>query len=169
MASPSKLAHIVLKTNQLDILQNWYVQVLDARIAYASDVMSFISYDDEHHRVAFVSTGATERPTDSHSGLHHVAFTYHNLDGLLDTYFRLKELDINPVGSINHGPTTSMYYQDPDGNNVELQVDNFATAEAAQEYIDANFDTNPIGVPIDPEEIARRYRAGESFEELVRL
>jgi hypothetical protein len=39
---------------------------------------------------------------------------------------------IRPFYSINHGPTTSLYYTDPDGNRVELLVDNFATAGEGQ-------------------------------------
>ena len=28
---------------------------------------------------------------------------------------------------IQHGVTTSLYYEDPDGNFAEMQIDNFAT------------------------------------------
>jgi len=34
---------------------------------------------------------------------------------------------------VNHRPTTSMYYRDPDGNRVELQIDNFPTAKEGQD------------------------------------
>jgi hypothetical protein len=34
-----------------------------------------------------------------------------------------------PTRSANHGPFTSFYYRDPDGNRVELSVRNYA-AEA---------------------------------------
>jgi hypothetical protein len=45
---------------------------------------------------------------------------------------RKKDMRIRPFYSINHGPTTSLYYTDPDGNRVELLVDNFATAGEGQ-------------------------------------
>ena len=45
----------------------------------------------------------------------------------LYTYARLKGDGIEPYWCINHGPTTSLYYKDPDGNQIELQVDNFPT------------------------------------------
>ncbi|EHI14170.1 VOC family protein [Mycolicibacterium thermoresistibile] len=170
MASPSKLAHVVFKTSQLARQVDWYVKVLDAQVAFADDTFAFLTYDDEHHRVAFIATGADEPPTDAHTGLHHVAFTYAGLDDLLDTYFRLKSQGVEPIMCINHGPTTSMYYRDPDGNQVELQVDNFTTAEDVQRFIESpQFAANPVGVLFDPEELAARYRAGEPFEELVRL
>ena len=73
----------------------------------------------------FLDVGATEQPASNARGLEHVAFTYASLGDLLDTYERLRELGITPYWSINHGPTTSLYYRDPDGNGIELQIDSF--------------------------------------------
>src|ERR1700730_47207 len=36
---------------------------------------------------------------------------------------------------MNHGSTTSMYYADPDGNRIELLIDNFATAEEGRAWV----------------------------------
>jgi hypothetical protein len=69
----------------------------------------------------------------------------------LDNYVRLRDRGIRPFFCVNHGPTTSMYYRDPDGNRVELQIDNFATAEEGQAWMHSEaFDRNPIGVEYDP-------------------
>ena len=38
----------------------------------------------------------------------------------------LEEVGIQPHVPVQHGPTTSLYYRDPDGNMVELQIDNMA-------------------------------------------
>jgi hypothetical protein len=54
MASPIKLSHIVLQTNKPRELREWYCTVLGAEIVHENDFISFISYDDEHHRVAFL-------------------------------------------------------------------------------------------------------------------
>lgn len=62
MASPSKLAHVVLKTGQLTTMTEWYVRVLEGRVTFANDSLAFLTYDDEHHRIALISTGASERP-----------------------------------------------------------------------------------------------------------
>ncbi|MFB7471297.1 VOC family protein [Kitasatospora sp. NPDC056184] len=169
MASPEKLAHVVLRTGRLSAMTDWYVRVLEGRIAFANKALAFLTYDDEHHRVALVATGASERPTEAHSGLHHVAFTYATIADLLDTYQRLKGGGIAPFWCINHGPTTSMYFEDPDGNHVELQIDNFATAEALDEWFrSGDFEANPIGVDFDPDDLVRRFESGESLADLVR-
>ena len=56
-----------------------------------------------------------------------------------------------------------MYYRDPDGNGIEIQVDHFNTADEANAYIRGeSFATNPVGHTYDPEELLVRYRAGES-------
>lgn len=67
---------------------------------------------------------------------------------------------MQPVWSINHGPTTSLYYLDPEGVKVELQVDNFESAGELDAWFRAgDFATNPIGVEFDPEVLLAQHRA----------
>ena len=81
---------------------------------------------------------------------------------------RLKRAGIEPYWCINHGPTTSLYYKDPDGNRVELQVDNFPTADACNRWMHSgDFAANPIGVVFDPDQLLARYEAGEPIEHLT--
>ncbi len=168
MTAPAKLAHIVLKTGQLQTMTDWYCDVLEGRVAFATDFIAFTTYDDEHHRVAFVATGSDVRPTAGHTGLHHVAFTYATLHDLLGTYARLRDQGTTPFWCVNHGPTTSMYFEDPDGNHVELQIDNFATdADLEAWFATGSFAENPIGVTFDPEELLARFEAGEPLASLV--
>src|SRR5258705_11287256 len=167
MASPKQLAHVVFRTGNLPAMCDWYCTVLEAHVAYGDDFVAFITYDDEHHRVAFVNLGATAQPAADARGLEHVAFTYESLGDLLDTYERLKSIGITPYWTINHGPTTSLYYRDPDGNQVELQIDNCSLAEAAAFVRSEAFARNPIGVPFDADVLLQRFRAGESVAQLT--
>lgn len=60
-----------------------------------------------------------------------------------------------------------MYYIDPDGNRIETQVDNFETADEANEFMASEaFAVNPIGTDFDPEELVRRLESGESHAEI---
>ncbi len=175
MPSPAKLSHLVLQTNRRREMIDWYCTVLGAEVLYEAERISFISYDDEHHRVAFLDPGPlADREPDgpragNEAGLHHVAFTYAGLDELIDNYLHLKELGIRPHRCVNHGVTTSMYYYDPDHNQVELLVDNFATAAEGQAYMRSRrtTDKNPVGVVYDPEELVTRVRDGLRIEELA--
>ena len=104
------------------------------------------------------------------AGLHHMAFTFKSLRELLDTYTRLKESGIRPNWCINHGPTTSMYYRNPDNNQVELLIDYFDDVREGKAYIQSPaFAKNPIGVPFEPEPFVIRLQAGASAAELDRI
>jgi hypothetical protein len=55
-----------------------------------------------------------------------------------------------------------MYYTDTDGNESEMQVNNFdALAEALAFMATAEYARNPIGVDFDVDEFIRRVRSGE--------
>lgn len=43
MASPVKLAHVVLKTGQLQTMLDWYCDVLEGRVAFANDLIAFMT------------------------------------------------------------------------------------------------------------------------------
>ena len=167
---PAKFAHFVLRTGQFDEMAKWYETVLAARIVFRDERLCFLSYDDEHHRLALIHIpGLAARDPES-AGTDHVAYSYRDLGELLATYRRLKEHGIVPHWPINHGVTTSMYYRDPDNNRVELQIDNFATAEELQGYFQSRaFADNPVGVTYDPEQLCRQYEAGVPIAELLRI
>jgi catechol 2,3-dioxygenase-like lactoylglutathione lyase family enzyme len=168
-SSPGKFAHAVLRTrDKFEEMVDWYLKVLNAKVVYSNGMLTFLSYDDEHHRIAIArNPGLAERPPCS-TGLDHLAFTYGSLDELLGNYARLKAIGIEPFLPINHGPTTSLYYHDPDGNRIELQVDNFEDMAEATRHMEATFDRNPVGVGFDPDDYVLRRSAGTSPAELIR-
>jgi hypothetical protein len=145
----------------------WYRTVLNARIVAQSPHMAFLTYDDEHHRVAIVDTPRAKPRDPDAEGLDHLSFTYSCLADLLSTYARLKEAGIQPFCPVNHGPTTSLYYHDPDRNRIELQIDNFAELAKGAALLKDLENLNPIGVLVDPDELAVRLKAGATQEELV--
>jgi catechol-2,3-dioxygenase len=165
---PKQLAHIVRRTSRLAELIAWYKTVLGAEVVHGDDTLVFLTYDDEHHRIAIAGIPGLEEQAAFAAGTDHVAFTYATLGDLLYTYERLKKEGIEPFWCINHGPTISMYYKDPDGSRVELQVDTMPTAESIDAWMKSGeFAANPIGVIFDPKDLVARYRAGEPFEKLV--
>src|SRR3546814_6615569 len=63
--------------------------------------------------------------------------------------------------------TTSLYYRDLDGNQIETQVDNFDTPEKLTAFFKSEaFQENPLGVQFAPDLMVERYREGKSEEEL---
>ncbi len=168
--SPAKFAHFVLRTGQFDKMAEWYKTVLAARTVFRDQRLCFLSYDDEHHRLALIHVPGLQPRDPAAAGTDHVAYSYRDLGELLATYRRLKGHGILPHWPINHGVTTSMYYRDPDNNRVELQIDNFATVAELDGYFhSAAFAANPVGVTYDPEELCRKYEAGVAIAELLRI
>ena len=166
---PSKLAHFVIRARKFPEMLAWYRTVFHARTSFENPVIAFLTYDEEHHRFAFLNTAHLPAADKMYAGVDHVAFTYANLSDLLLTYERLKEQDIRPFWCINHGPTTSMYYRDPEGNELEFQVDNYDTVEEACGFFQTDaFAANPIGVDFNPDELLRKLRAGAPVNELLR-
>lgn len=162
MGPPARLAHIVFRTNQLDVMIEWYCRVLEARIVFRNESIAFLTYDEEHHRVAIIGGDfpvAGERPR---VGFYHAAFAYDTLEALLDTGDRLAKEGVYPWRLIHHGPTISYYYADPDGNDVELQVDCFENADDATAYMESEqFRSNPVGTIVDSKYLRDQLNRGE--------
>jgi catechol 2,3-dioxygenase len=164
------LHHINLKTSRLQEMIDWYGTVVGMKSNYTFPGGAWLTNDEANHRLALlVSPVLTDDPDKlTHNGFHHSAFEFPSMGDLLDTYVRLKALGIEPHASLDHGLTTSFYYVDPDGNSVELQTDNFGNWQESSEWMRTSpqFDTNPIGMPIDPEQMVAARQAGASFTEL---
>jgi catechol 2,3-dioxygenase-like lactoylglutathione lyase family enzyme len=168
--APAKLAHVVLRTppERVGMVLDWYKKVLEGEAMFETDGFGFVTYDNEHHRIGVLGFPGIKEHIDGHAGMHHVAFTYADLGDLMLTYNRLKEEhEITPEFCINHGPTTSMYYFDPDKNQVELQVDNIPEEKFAEYFDNGEFTSNPIGIKFDPDELSARLAAGEPEANLL--
>lgn len=165
--SPKAFVHVVLKTNKYKETIDFYCKLLGAHIAYSNDVIAFLAYDEEHHRIGIVYVESLKERDPGGCGLDHLAFSLDSLDDLAAVYHNRKGLGILPAWCVNHGPATSMYYRDPDGNKVEMQVDNFDTVEEANEFMmGEEFRHNPIGVDFDPEDLVRRLQSGEDHQSI---
>src|SRR5437867_5332597 len=171
MPAPSKFAHVVYQTHRFEEMVDWYLRVFEATIRHKDDKLAFLSYDDEHHRMAFlnlgpIANGAAPKKAQG-VGVHHVAYTWKDLGELVDTYKRLKGYGVLPAVPIRHGLTLSLYYQDPDGNMMEFQIDLMGMKEADEFMRGPAFAANPVGEPFDPAELAARYDEGKPVDDLV--
>jgi catechol-2,3-dioxygenase len=170
---PAKFVHVVYRTRRFEEMIRWYETVFDAKVQYQNPVLAFMTYDDEHHRFAFINLTVvqpegTDTDRQGSIGVDHVAYTYRSMSELFDNYVQLKEHSILPYWCIHHGITVSMYYGDPDGNQMEFQVDSYQSNDEANAFMyGPGFDTNPIGVEYDPEEWLARIKAGATFTEFL--
>jgi catechol-2,3-dioxygenase len=154
---PRKFVHVVYRTRRFEQMIEWYKMVFDAKVQHQNPALAFLTYDEEHHRFAFANLSLL-KPNDVEVdkqgliGVDHLAYTYSTVDELFENYGQLKARDIQPYWCIHHGITISMYYADPDGNQMEFQVDCFSSNEDANAFMSGpGFAANPIGVEFDPE------------------
>ena len=105
--------------------------------------LTFISYDDHDHRVVIIPKEGWGTKPSSPVGVSHLAFAYSSLGELLYIYKRMKERGYKRPYTVNHGNSTSFYYEDPDGNTVETMMDNYA--------------------PLDTQGYKRHYQWSEDF------
>jgi len=165
---PAKLSHVVLRTAKLKPMRQWYLTTLNGHVQYEDTNVCFLTYDEEHHRIGIVQIPGVTNDTCAGPGLEHISFAYRHLGELLANYQRLKAVGVEPYWTINHGPTISMYYRDPDGNRIELQYDVFSTADGANRFIKENYAENFMGILFEPEDMIQKYEAGVSVEEIVK-
>ena len=93
---PSKLAHVVLRTNQMDRMIRFYTQFLGGKLVHKAEALAFIAYDDEHHRIAFIQIPGTRNKDYDTCGLEHIAFTFDSLKDLCTAYKQRKALGMEP-------------------------------------------------------------------------
>ena len=110
---------------------DWYGTVVGMEVVHEFAGGAFLTNDAACHRLALLTSPAISKDEDKlrHAGIHHIAFEYDSVDELIATYKRLRSKGIGPHCALDHGMTLSLYYVDPDGNSVELQVDNFGDAK----------------------------------------
>ena len=96
------------------------------------------------------------------------AYAVETLEDLVNAYPRLRDAGIVPHRCLNHGFTTSLYYDDPEGNEVELQVDNYRTREGMDAWFRTGaFDRNFVDLPFDPEYMVARWQDGVPEDQIL--
>jgi catechol 2,3-dioxygenase-like lactoylglutathione lyase family enzyme len=191
--SSFKISEIILKTARLEVMKAWYTKVLAITPFFehapppgtrpldlggqtrAADLrMCFFRVSGDYPFTQmigiFEEPGTLAERVGASPGLHHMQLMLPALGDLCAKYEALAALGLLPHRSTDHGIMTSFYYRDPDGNNVELTVQNFPSLEAMDAFMaSAAFIGNPSGKEIDAAELVAQFKAGVPASRLTAL
>ena len=121
------LGHVVLRVTDTGRAEQFYGGMLGlpvcARLDQDGMKMTFFSLGNHHDFAVMQVSGEGSSHAESAVGLHHVAFKIgDDLDDLREAKTRLEAQGVK-LRPVDHEVTKSLYFEDPDGNGVELYVD----------------------------------------------
>ncbi len=172
--SSLQIGHFGLRTKDVDRAVEWYGRAFGADVRFRNEFAAFMSFDDEHHRFVIWNDGETEDKPQAAAGVDHIGFMCRDPGELAEQYERLKKAGIEPASAVNHHFTSSIYYRDPDGNEVEISCDNLPSKQAAGAFMKSDAMAQAMvppffGAEFDPEELLRLHLTGAPSEELARI
>ena len=117
-----RVGHVVIKMRDLDAAKRFYRDILGMQITDEREGFGvFFRFQDYHHDIAvFQVAEDAESPQQNQVGLAHVALVADSFQTVKDMYQRLKEHDVPIVRTVDHGITRSVYFKDPEGNELEI-------------------------------------------------
>jgi catechol-2,3-dioxygenase len=171
-------SHAVLYVRDVDAMLGFYTDVLGFQITDrgplgdgAPEIVFLSQSPDEHHQLAMVCARAETGPSNS---VNHFAFRTERFDDVTRMYATLAELDGIKVAPLSHGNTLSIYFNDPEGNGLEIFWDTpwhvaqpqgkpwdpSLNESQALAWVQATFGAEPTFVPRQTYYDRRRRAAG---------
>jgi catechol 2,3-dioxygenase len=125
MIHTERIGHVVLKVKDLARARKFYAEVLGLDVMFEMPAMAFLASNRrDHHEIALMQVGpGAEEPKWNQVGLAHVAFRLTNEAELRKAYAELKDRNVPISFTVHHGITKSVYFLDPDGNQLEVYCD----------------------------------------------
>lgn len=145
---PCRLCHVVLNTAQIDLIVEFYTDVLGFCVSdWIENQMVFLRCNRKHHVIAFNRA--------DHASVNHVAYVMANVDGVMRGLANLRARGQEPDwGPGRHGPGNNIfcYFKDPAGYVSEFSSD--------MDYIEDEATHEPAMWRRVPEQIDRWGTAG---------
>ena len=135
-----QLTHAGVWVRDMENMIGFYTRVLGFEITDQGHVpryngnIAFLSNDPEiHHQMVF----ADGRADDGPSTVNQLSFTVNSLDELRTMYHRVVAEGVENLLPRNHGNAWSVYFDDPEGNNIEVYLDSpFHIPQPFGEFLD---------------------------------
>ena len=144
-----RVGHVVIKMRDLDAAKGFYRDILGMKITDEREGFGvFFRFQDYHHDIAvFKVDDNAEAPQKNQVGLAHIALVADSFDTVKAMYHRLKEHDVEIVRTVDHGITQSVYFKDPEGNELELYCE---VPEKPWQEVDTIIKADPMDFEAAP-------------------
>lgn len=120
------VGHVHLRVSDLERSIAFYGDVLGFDLIQRyGDQAAFMSAGGYHHHLGlntWDSLGGPPRPEGT-TGLYHVAFLYPDRAALGRAIRQVQAQGVSLTGAAHHGVSEAVYFDDPDGNGIELYRD----------------------------------------------
>ena len=119
-----RVGHLVLRVKDMERSRRFFEQVLRFPVVATNERgMVFFSTDvvDNHHMLALMpAKEGAAMPQPEQIGMQHVSFELGSFAELQEAYRAFKENDVKVCYTTYHGISKSIYFNDPDGNMLEV-------------------------------------------------
>lgn len=122
----ARIGHVHLKVADLDRSIAFYKDVLGFRVMQkADDKAAWLSAGGYHHHIALNTwqSAGGKPPPKGHTGLFHLAIVYPDRASLAKAVANVVKAGTPIDGASDHGVSEAVYFDDPDGNGIELYRD----------------------------------------------
>lgn len=119
-----RIGHVHLKVRDIKKSVDFYKNYLNMEVTEnLNDSFVFMSAGNMHHELALQEVGKNAAlPGRYDVGLYHVAFEVPYKQTLIEAYRNIKHDGIE-VYSVDHRISWALYFNDPDGNGIEVYWD----------------------------------------------
>ena len=142
------LTHAGIWVWDLAKMESFYTRILGFEVTDKGYVerykgnITFMSNDPKLHHQFIISEG---RPEGAPSTINQLSFEVASLDELRQMYRRVVDEGVKNLLPRNHGNAWSVYFDDPEGNNVEVYLDSpFHIPQPAGEFLDFDLSNDEI-------------------------
>jgi catechol 2,3-dioxygenase len=125
MVRLKELGHILVRVLDLERSKKFYTEVLGFKVLEEDPEHggTFLALDGQSHAIDLFQVKDPEaalRHTPGVRGLGHIAFRVESEDALKEAYATLQAQGVEITRSIDHVSQKSIYFNDPDGNTLEI-------------------------------------------------
>jgi catechol 2,3-dioxygenase len=121
-----QLTHVGIYARDLATMEAFYTKVLGLIVSdrgsgmtFKNDFVFMSAKPGTHHQLVM----ASGRPPQGASTVNQLSFKVDTLDELKEMHRRVDQSPATNLRPVNHGNALSLYFDDPEGNTVEIYMD----------------------------------------------